>query len=437
MKWKRVLYALVAWTGGVCLLSTANADIFTKHGRRVSVGPNPSAVVAEDMNDDGLPEIFTADTGRLGSPDEERPANDEVSFLLARGKLDYATQPPLRVGFAPMALLVTNLDGLKAPDLLVASFHTQADRPITLFRNLGENRFETAGPFSVPAQLLTYHRMLDGDNKPVYTSPGVTSLAAFFANRDECRDVIATAWASDALLYFPGDRNAYLGEPQIIPASGGPRDVRAVDLDGDALVDLAVTMYVSGEIGLWRGDGTGNFTPATRLATRGPFPHKIRVADMNGDGKPDLIVSHCFSSDSIEIFYGNGGFQFPVSQEIMFGKNPKILEHEIRDIVVDDLNGDGSPDIAAACYTSQQVFVLLNRPGSGPASRSFVQESYSFVQEGKPRALHVADLNQDGARDLLVALWGSNEIAFLLGTPPPAPQKQPPAPKPATAKTKK
>ena len=42
------------------------------------------------------------------------------------------------------------------------------------------------------------------------------------------------------------------------------------------------------------------------------------------------------------MFYGDGGFEFSISQEIMLGKDRQILEHEIRDVVVHDINGDGS-----------------------------------------------------------------------------------------------
>ncbi|MDP2324874.1 MAG: VCBS repeat-containing protein, partial [Gammaproteobacteria bacterium] len=89
-----------------------------------SVGPNPSAIVAVDINGDGLPEIITADRGELSDLREERPANDELSLLIAKGDLKYEKHhPSLKTDFGPYAIAVANIDAHKWPDILVGNFH--------------------------------------------------------------------------------------------------------------------------------------------------------------------------------------------------------------------------------------------------------------------------------------------------------------------------
>ena len=396
------------------MAASATGQTFFRHDRQFSVGPNPSAIVAHDLTGNGIPDIITADRGTLMDPNEERPANDELSFLVAEGALNYVTQPPLRAGFAPWAIVVANMDALKAPDLVIGSFHAVRQRNLSLFLNLGDNLFREEH-FSVPQQALGYYRQRDLDDRPVFTSPGITAMTVRDFDGDGYRDVIATGWTSDVLIYFPGHPETYLGQPVLIPAPGGPHDIQAADLNGDGQLNLVTTMYSSGEIALWRNDEESYFEEVDRFQNRGRLPHKVRVADMNGNGILDLVVSNVHAEDSIVIYYGNGDFTFPVSQEIMLGEDRNRVEHEIRDIVVEDLTGNGRPDIAAACYASSQVVVFINNSDDEETPQRYRTERYSFGRDGgQPRALCVADFNGNGKLDIGVALWNANAVSVLL-----------------------
>ena len=393
-----------------------SADLFTKHPGRLQVGPNPCSIVAEDLNADGIPDIVTADRGEMTGQGEERPANDELSLLESEGPLNYTARPPLRAGFAPYCVVVANIDALKAPDLVVASFHDARRRHITLFRNLGESGFEPL-TFSAPEAGLKYARMLDNDQLPLYTLPGITSLAVREMTHDEFRDVIATGWSSDALLFFPGDREKYFADPIITPAPGGPRDVQTADLNGDGEVDLVTVMYNSGEIVLWKGAGNGTFTEANRFQSGAALPNKVRLADFNGDGRTDIAVAHCFTSDSVTLFFADTDrhFSYKVQQTetMSLNDNHERVDDEIRDLIAQDLNGDGKTDFAAACYASARVCIFINESQGSGAPLTFRREIYSF-KDGRPRALAAADLNTDGKIDLAVGLWQINAVAFLL-----------------------
>lgn len=405
----------------MCASLAAAAEGFRQHKVWFSIGPNPSAIASADLNGDGIPEIISADAGVLTDPRSERPANNELSVLTAATPLEYKKQVPLITGFGPYCIAIANIDALAALDILVGSFHTverlSESRDLTLFRNIGDLLFEPV-EFSVPIERLPYLRNRDADEQPIFTKPGITALAVYDFNGDDYRDVIATGWSSDVLIYFPGHATAYFEEPRFIQAPGGPRDIQTADFDNDGNRDLVTVMYASGEIVLWKGDGQGNFEEADRFLSRGALPHKVRVADMNADGKPDLVVSHCHTYDSVAIYYGASEFHFELCQEITLGVSRSVLEHEIRDIVIDDLNGDGRPDIALACFASARVSVLLNTSQDNGLPQTFTKTSYTFEsggKTGKPRALCVQDFNGDGLNDLAVALWNANAVALLLG----------------------
>lgn len=396
------------------LLSPAAwSDLFGLHPRRFKVGPNPCSVAVADLDGDENPEIVTADRGELNDLREERPGNDELSLLLAQGNLEYIKlHPSLKTGFGPYAVAIANIDALKWPDIVVANFHDSRERDISLFLNLQEEHVFKPYTFTIPTDGLPYQRQNDGDSVPLFDTPGLTAITVRDMNGDTFRDLLATGWSSDCIIYMPGKNETHFGDPVIIPCPGGPVDVKTADLDGDPAPDFVVANSASGEVGLWKGAGTGEFTEMGRFSSRGALPRRIAVADMNEDGLTDIVVAHRHTDDSIVIFYGDGKYTFSVSQELVLGKDRLLLEHEIQDLAVADFNLDGLPDIAVACFASATVHVYIAQEKSGATVR-YHHEIYPF-KEGRPRALTAHDLNQDGKTDLAVALWETDEVAFLI-----------------------
>lgn len=400
--------AILALAG---LSPLAVAESFTLADTSLRVGANPTSIAVADLTGDDIPEIIVANRGRLHDPDEERPAEDSLSLFIANDIMQYTAQPQLKTGFGPYAVVVANIDALKAPDILIANFMATRNRDLTLLRNIGDNLFEPH-QFSLPDDRLRYTKSRDGDGRPIFPTPGLTALAIHDIDGDGLRDAIATGWTSDILAFFPGHAETYFGKPVITELPGGPRDIVLSDIDGDGNQDLIVALYSSNEIALLHGDGTGAFSETSRFSSRGHLPNTVAFTDINRDDKPDIVVSHAHADDSIVIFYGEGTFRFSASQEILLGKDRNRLEHDIRHLVTGDFNNDERNDLAVACHESGSVIVLTNDSYTPKIPQNFDTEPYQF-DTGKPRTLTIADINLDGKPDLVVGLWESNQIRIL------------------------
>ena len=266
--------------------------------------------------------------------------------------------------------------------------------------------------FNLPETGLEYHRHYDGENVPLFTKPGLTSVLVRDINKDGARDLLATGWSSDVILYMPGNQETIFGTPAFIPAEGAPRALAVADLDKDGIEDLAVVLYAIAVIAVFKGNGKGGFVSQDQFKTRGNLPTTVRIHDMNGDGLLDIITSHSHTDDTVVIFYADAPFSYSVSQEIMLGTNRNVLEHEIRDIAVADLNGNGRMDIIAACHASGSVVIMYNESENSAPRQEYRTETYRFPQ-GRPRALQTADLDSDGNIDIAVTLWETNTVGLM------------------------
>ncbi len=128
------------------------------------------------------------------------------------------------------------------------------------------------------------------------------------------------------------------------------------DLNGDGKPDLVLSFYGGNEIVLL-GNGDGTFRGPQPFAG-GPYPAPppVTVADFNGDGVPDKVYSYFSAVDrGISVLLGNGDSTF---------QNPLKLSNYFPDVVsVADLNGDGKPDIVTAKEEAQRE--RIHQHGSG------------------------------------------------------------------------
>ena len=181
------------------------------------------------------------------------------------------------------------------------------------------------------------------------------------------------------------------------------------DLDADGHVDLVTTFdSTSTRVEIRKGFGNGRFEePSGGVAARAGA-RVAAVADLNGDSRPDVVVSHSDSGwMSILLNDGRGSLtQAPQS--------PRDLGREAWGVVVSDVNRDKRPDIVAATVNSRmrpyesRVAVLLG-DGFAPAPGS------PFPVGNGAYQLAVGDINEDGKPDVVTSSFETGSISVLLG----------------------
>ena len=181
------------------------------------------------------------------------------------------------------------------------------------------------------------------------------------------------------------------------PDSGaGAQRAFVADLNGDGRMDVVLS-GTSQRIAVMLNQGGGVFNgPTLILGTF--FGLDAEAGDVNGDGKPDL-VSIDGARMYVAIGNGSGGFTPGVNQLISSPANPRRL-HLL------DVNGDGKLDVVAAGF-----FAIFTALGNGNGT---FQASQRFDVQGSTYDFKMTDLNNDGFPDVVLALGEDNRLQLML-----------------------
>jgi hypothetical protein len=238
---------------------------------------------------------------------------------------------------------------------------------------------------------------------------------------NECASSGCPNGAAVSVLLGNGDGTF---QPAVIYGSGGssgpfwPVSTIIADVNGDHKPDLVVANGGSNSVGVLLGNGDGTFQPAVVYGSGGMFPVAVAVADVNGDGKPDVVVANeCADSNcdgSVGVLLGNGNGTFQSAVPYSSGGL------EALSVAIADVNGDGKPDLLVGtnylvchggqCSPTGAVGVLL---GNG---RGTFQSAVIYDSGGRyPDSLAVADLNADGKLDLVTANSESGTVGVMRG----------------------
>lgn len=199
------------------------------------------------------------------------------------------------------------------------------------------------------------------------------------------------------------DRNSLTYLPRVTYTVGSrPAEARIADLSGDGKPDLVVENYSSNTVSVLLGNGDGTLAPKVDYATAAG-PWSMAIGDVNGDGKTDVVTgNYAASSASVLIANGNGTFQARVDYTTGTGTNPECLR-------MGDVNGDGKLDIFTANASTNNISVLLNN-GNG----TFGAPS-TFGTPTHPTSIDLCDLNGDGKQDLSTANYSAGSVSVLFG----------------------
>jgi hypothetical protein len=301
------------------------------------------------------------------------------------------------VGTSPASVVIADLNADSRPDLLVAN---AGGRNITVL--LGDGR----GGFTQPA------------GSPFAAGDEPADIAVGEINGDGHVDLVIPNHGTKFVTVLLGD-----GRGRFVPSPNSPFAVKSdphphgaglADFNGDGKTDILVDDWQNDSVTVLFSDGKGGFlSPGVSFAVgRMPY-HKVRAADVNGDGKADIITTNMRGNNATVLLGdGRGGFSQAAGSPFVTGDSPFHLS-------VGDMNGDSKPDLAIATYSGQGsdpgddgVTILL---GDGRGRFSPMSGS-PFQTTGKASGnLALGDINGDGLMDVAVANGASNDVTVLLG----------------------
>jgi hypothetical protein len=360
------------------------------------VGQNPRGIAVGDFNQDGELDLAVANNTCVlpdAGPCPDGPGT--VSVLLNKGGAVFATQVTYTAENSPAAVAVGDFNGDGWPDLAVANevAATIGTGTVSVFLNQTDGGFGVQLPYAV-------------GNAPV-----AIAVADFNADGNADLVVVNFSDATVGLLFGYGDGGF---APEVtFPVGNSPLSVAVGDFDGDGRPDIAVANSFctlvdggtcAGTVGVLHNDDGGTFGPQVTFPA-GPGAGAIAVGDLNADGKLDLVVGNVADATvSILINLGDGGFASQVTYAVGTGPCSVALPGSV---AVGDFNGDGQPDIAAAC-TDGTLSILLNMGGG-----TFAPE-VTFAAGNYPDAVALGDFNGDGLLDLAVADWSNAQVNVFL-----------------------
>jgi len=187
-------------------------------------------------------------------------------------------------------------------------------------------------------------------------------------------------------------------------ATSGSHSSPVADVNGDGKPDLVGIHYNFGNARVLLGVGDGTFLPQPEFFATDGGAASVKLVDVNGDGKPDLVSANYFTSNvSVLLGIGNGTFQ--AKRDFATGSGFRST----RWVEVADVNRDGIPDLITANYDVNTASVLL-----GVGDGTFLPKQDFAVGSGA-RSVEVADVNGDGKPDLVTANRYGNTASVLLG----------------------
>jgi hypothetical protein len=328
-------------------------------------------LVAGNFNGNGFASIVQTSTVKSGY--EPYPGNLKAYLAAAAGA--FAAPVLTGDGNDPLFLAATDLNRDGLPDIVSASY---VDGALTVFFN----NAHSPGTFNAPL---------------VLSSPGASQVAIGDMNGDGLPDLVSADF--NVSLFLQTSPGTFANPIPLY--SGGANWVAVGDLNGDGSPDIALTDNVGVKVLMHTGAVAATtyaapvtvFTQTANSAFAGA--NLIAIADVNGDGLNDLVITDPGPvggmAPTVSVLLQDPANRGQFLAAVSYPTAPGSLA---QDIIVADVNGDGLPDIVIG--GTNAVSVLLQNPA---VAGTFLAATNYPVQDANQLA--IADVNGDGLVDIV------------------------------------
>lgn len=345
-----------------------------------------------------------------GKPDLLVQTTDGTFFLSGFGT-QFAAPKPVAVRAGGILTAVGDFNGDGHLDAVVQTRSSEMGHPfISLSILLGDGR----GAFAQTAEIATplLNNLATGD----FDGDGILDIAAFGSvtvNDNGLGDYLSPAvW----LLKGDGRGGFSAGAPAITDLFGWPAFIVAADFDRDGKLDLVLSTdgWHCGTVDLFRGNGRGGFGPREGIVASGPL---LFSGDLNGDGIPDLMTGCSYMTGpeiNTSLAMGNGSFS-RVSRASLYASGRWI---NAENLLVADFDGDGKADILVSSAAATGILRGDGKGGLGSLlplfSSSAAWYAVDLNGDGRPDLISVGSDGLLNIRTNNCAGGGSTETTLLL-----------------------
>jgi hypothetical protein len=312
-------------TNSLIVLTNNGYGVFVSNAV-YSAGKFPQAVVAADVNGDGYLDLISADSAGT------------ISVLTNNGSGVFGSNATYTVTGSPFSVAAADVNGDGYMDLVVAnSAMFPKQYTLLLLTNNGSGVFGSNATYNVGSTL----------------NFGPSSVLVADVNGDGWPDLISANPAKLTIFTNNGNGNFTFASSRSTLAPGS---VIALDVNGNGNVQLIYVTPAGNVITVLTNNGSSIFNTAYTVGV-GSMPYAIATADVNGDGKMDLITANVGASPNyvgtLTVLTNNGGGIFSSNANYTVGRG-------CQSVVTADVNGDGRLDLICANSGTNTLFVLTN-----------------------------------------------------------------------------
>jgi hypothetical protein len=346
-----------------------------------------TAIAAGDLNGDGRDDLAVAENGAPG----------RLGVYISNGDGTFADPPTIvPVGNFPQDVAIGRINGDAAPDIAVPN---QGDQNVSILLNNGSGTFSAA------------------PGSPVATAGGGDPLGIALGNvvGDANNDLVmgSANGTSPGISVAAGNGTGSFAAATALGGNGSQKPVIG-DLNGDGLNDIAATRPSLGDVAVFTRTSTGFASPTSYDPDgAGGANGRLAIADLDGNGVLDLAVPNTSGTQAgkLSVGLGQGDATFVTSSNEPVGAQPG-------EAAVADLNGDGNPDLVTSnsAAADQNVAVLLANPPTATVTPSLAFGDGQTGVTSAERTITVTNNGPPGLRPGTPTLGGTNPGDFAIST---------------------